>query len=464
MISCLAQLVNVSFVVLAYKNWPFENTISIIAIGLIIFLTGLLRYTKNFSFFTMFYVIVLFGSVSATAIPDHTGINTSMLPMLLGGTVICAIMSTWRAVGLYTLAAFGFIWLLYNISANSPMPYGLEPALFELRNFQRALQASIAFTIIGLTLGLFTINLARIFTLLETNIKIAKAAEIEKSKFLANMSHELRTPLNGVLGMAGLLSHTELNAQQRQYTDIINGCGKGLVTIINDVLDLSKLDSGKIIIQSQPFNMRAMIEALALLHRPAATEKGLALCFHYIDGTPDQFIGDESRIRQIVNNLVCNAIKFTLNGGRIDVTIKGRALDDAVYELFIFVQDTGIGIPHEDQARIFDRFAQVDAHAKIMAGGTGLGLAITKELSMAMGGSVRLKSDVGIGTMFTVSIALKLDKSVPDMKRGNSAPDNVSDNAPDNVSDDVSDNSSDSALDNTITPVIMQPATRLKSA
>jgi PAS domain S-box-containing protein len=232
----------------------------------------------------------------------------------------------------------------------------------------------------------------------------AELADRAKSEFLANMSHEIRTPMNGVLGMAELLSKSELSPKQRTFTDIIVKSGNALLTIINDILDFSKIDAGQLTLDPAPFNLSEAIEDVATLLSARAKEKDLELIVRVQHDLRDDFIGDAGRIRQIVTNLVGNAIKFT-EAGHVLIDVS-RVSGDETARLKISVTDTGIGIPPDKLDLVFDKFSQVDASSTRRHEGTGLGLAITSRLVQLMGGEIGVDSSPGEGSTFWFVIDL----------------------------------------------------------
>lgn len=239
----------------------------------------------------------------------------------------------------------------------------------------------------------------------------AEAASEAKSRFLANMSHELRTPLTGVLGMAELLAETDVSDRQRGMIDTIRTSGEGLLTILNDILDLAKIEAGKMVVESQPYSPAEVIGRVEALFAPRAATADLALSVPITPelATPRQ--GDSNRLLQILTNLVGNAIKFTTEGS---VTLQARIDPAPRPTLVITVTDTGIGMSADQLARVFEEFEQAETSTARRFGGTGLGLSITRRLVALMGGSIDMRSDVGKGTCVTLILPAPLaTPSVP---------------------------------------------------
>ena len=268
-----------------------------------------------------------------------------------------------------------------------------------------------------IVIGLF--SLIQIF--MGYRLRVAKEAalkaDVAKSQFLATMSHEIRTPMNGILGMAELLQSSKLEKQQQQFVETISSSGEALLTIINDILDFSKIEAGKLELENSPFNLAAAIEGVAMMLMPKVREKSLDLIVDFPPDMHTHYLGDAGRLRQVITNLVGNAVKFTAEG-HVSITVRPGTLNDTDDHLHdnlieIVVADTGIGVKEDRLQSIFDEFTQAETDTTRRFGGTGLGLAISRNLIEAMGGVLSVDSVYGEGSQFKFVIPLQRHDEMP---------------------------------------------------
>ncbi|WP_419252375.1 ATP-binding protein [Caulobacter sp. ErkDOM-YI] len=264
--------------------------------------------------------------------------------------------------------------------------------------------------VVAVTLAALLVYLLDTARMLRSNALALEKAQAEaqeanraKSAFVAMMSHELRTPMNGVLGLAHALSSTRLDARQADYLEMIIQSGDGLMTILNDILDLSKVEAGKLELEAEPFEIRRLASQIHLVWSQTAQLKGLALTLDVAPETPAWLLGDPLRVRQILLNLVSNALKFT-EAGRVEI----RIAPGEAGGVDIVVADTGVGLSVEQQVSLFSPFSQGDRSTARRFGGTGLGLAISRHLAQLMGGEITVTSALGQGSTFRVHLALTL--------------------------------------------------------
>lgn len=240
---------------------------------------------------------------------------------------------------------------------------------------------------------------------------IAEEATQARGQFLANMSHELRTPMNGIIGLSDILAESGLPEGRQELIEAIHHSARGLLVLLNDILDFSKIEAGELTMEHISFNLREVVMRVHSLHYPVAARKKLSFICTIDPKVPMRLMGDPARLQQILHNLVNNAIKFTEKGG-VNLSVEGDIAEEGIFNLSIHVADTGIGIPTEKQADIFEKFRQGDASTARKYGGTGLGLSITRTLTEMMGGKLAVRSSAGEGSIFSVQIPLAIAAEV----------------------------------------------------
>ena len=407
-------------------------------IGLVAALVGIAMLRRGHAKRSMW--LMVFAVWSASALMTFSGLPHVMMPLVLATSVVVAIVIGSRAAGAFG-GSFLLFWLLVRVATDLGWT---APILYE-RHWITWVMAGTSFVMIMLPILALLDEQRLALSKLSREIgerrraeqamrgaaHMAEAASRAKSEFLANMSHEIRTPMNGILGMLQLTMLTELTGAQRSKLGHAEDAARSLLRIIDDILDLSKIEAGRLELETVDFSLDETMGRLATLVRPSAKDKGLHFDIALDDDVPRWLIGDPLRLGQVLLNLCSNAVKFTERGSvQVRVTRRGggtahveagnqpagaaaAGMKPAAVELEFSVRDTGIGISEGDRGWLFQSFSQADSSTTRRFGGTGLGLTISKRLTERMGGRIEVESAVGHGSLFRFNAHFGLADPAP---------------------------------------------------
>lgn len=395
------QMINLAAMYYSYGGFTFDHTVSITVCLLVALTIAFLRRSDKFQIYALIFSVLIIGATMTSALNQNTGINSALIPFFILGVIVNGFICGWRATLTFGTVVLASIWYLWWVSSAYSYTPIFDVENFADRNFQRAIQASLATIVISMIGAFFSKNMHEAFADLESAVAMAQASDRAKTDFLATMSHELFTPMNGIIGMNNVLEDTKLDAEQRELTEVIGSSGRDLKAIIGNVLLFSQLESQRIVLDSAPFELRATLLEALRPYAKKATQKGLNFKASVPEATPDHIFGDRARTIQILGALLDNAIKFTASG-TVELSLTYRRIEAEHIELKITVSDTGIGIAPEDRDRIFERFTQKDGSIKRAYGGTGLGLTIVQGLVDLMGGTIGVDGEEGMGTRITI--------------------------------------------------------------
>lgn len=392
-----SQLLNLIGMTIDYGGWTLDHHVSVLSVVFVGLTVVSMRWCKAFTVYALLYTLAIALAVAISA--NTAGINSALLPMLVWGPFACGMIAGWRSVLVCMGSAILIVSWLYDISMDEA-----NAAILTGREFQRFVQTSLALIVSATMAAVFSHGLRSALSQLHETAIRARHAEAAKSDFLAQMSHELRTPLNGVIGLADALAEGDLGAREQALTNTIRQSGQSLLAILNDLLDLSKIEAGKLTIENAAFDPRALVDGIEQTWREAAAARNTTLRTAIAGDLPAWLEGDEFRIRQVLNNFVSNAVKFT-EDGRVSLTLHGERSGGSARLRFL-VEDTGAGIPEASRASVFEPFEQGGAGIAKQYGGTGLGLPICRDLARLMGGSVALESSGDEGSVFSLTLCL----------------------------------------------------------
>lgn len=409
----VSQIINIGILQATYGAWTYDQTILSIVCAIVAVLIAGVRYYKKTEFYAAAYSALVLAGTFASAVPDRGGVNTAMMAFLPLGPVMCGFMAGRRAAIGFYIAAVALLCVLYWVSISGPPLMASGTYIRETNRFVQGLFALSVSTVISVFISERFYHL--VAELRETAEK-ARNAEAAKMQFLATMSHELRTPLNGVIGLTEALIHADLGDNERRLAETIGKSSESLMRILNDLLDISKIDAGKLAIEMRPASPRDLVRHAVDAWREIAQRKEIKLVEGVESGVPDKIMMDDLRLTQILQNLLSNAIKFT-EQGVVFVKLSSRTLEDGRFRLEFRVRDSGKGVPDHLIERIFDCYDQGGAGRARSHGGTGLGLSICRKLAKLMGGTIGVEQTGPDGTTFLLSItadAVKEETPAPE--------------------------------------------------